>query len=355
MYVVKYKDKYRAHERFVINGVPHKVSVVMDRDTPQARRKAAEQLLAKKPHISSSATFEAVRKAYIADKKVSTKATTWSRDESTMKRIGTQLDRVKMSALSSGKVRQALLSLSTEPTTLNEYLKRLKTCIRWAYQNDYIATTDCVDKIKRWDDKSKREKVKDKYLERDELKDVIKHASDFDGLIIEFLALSGLRIGELIALDKEDVSDCIHVTKNYDYLHKLITTPKTPDSVRDVFVQPELKKCIAKINKMSNVHRMASGIRAPYFVVNAYGGRLSYPGFTHRFAEVTEKVTRRRLTPHSLRHTHASLLAEQGVPIATISRRLGHHSSSITESIYTHVTKNIKQNDAEIISKVSLL
>ena len=355
MYVVKRGNKYRAFERVVINGVPKKLSVTMDRDTPQARRKAAEQLLSKVPNISPNETFETVRKAYIADKKVSTKATTWGRDESTIKRIGTKLDKVKMNRLTSGLIRKSLLELSDNPTTLNEYLKRLKTFIRWAYQNDYIDDMTCVNKIKRWEEKSKREKSKYKYLEKDELKKVIAAASEFDGYIIEFLALSGLRIGEAIALDKTDITDVISVTKNYDYIHGIMTTPKTHDSMREVSIQPELQKCIEKINNLSNIHRMVSGFRSPYFIVNIHGNRLSYPGFAHRFAEVTEKVTGKRLTPHALRHTHTSLLAENGVPLQTISRRLGHHTSRITEDIYLHVTKNVKQSDAEIISKVSLL
>ena len=355
MYVTKYKDKYRAWERFVINGVPKKVSVVMEKDTPQARRKAAEQLLKKQPTVSSNATFKDVRTAYIDDKKVSVKRTTWGRDEGTLKQIGKKLDRVKVNNLTSGQIRAALLSLSQNHTTLNEYLKRLKTCIRWAYRNDYIKSTECIDKLQRWEEPSKREKVKYKYLESDELKKVLEASTPYQAAIIEFLALSGLRIGELIALNKTDVTNVIHVSKTYDYLHDVITTPKTEESNRDVFIQPELANCVKKINKISNIHRLASGTAAPYFVVNPYGGRLSYPGFCHRFAEVTEKVTQKRLTPHALRHTHTSLLAEKGVPLPVIARRLGHRSSKITEEIYLHITEKTKEKDNEIISKVSIL
>lgn len=354
MYVVKYKDKYRAFERFVINGIPKKVSVVMDRDTPQARKKAAEQLLQKKPVTSSDITFAELRKAYIADKKVSTKMTTWTRDEGALKRIGKKIDKAKINSLTSGQIRQALLSLSNDPTTLNEYLKRLKTCMRWAYQNDFLSSTICIDKIGRWDAPTKRAKVKDKYLERDELKKVIDAATAYYGSIIEFLALSGLRIGELIALDKKDVTDEINVYKTYDYLHGIITTPKTEDSERSVAIQPELAACIAKINRQSNIHRMASGTAAPYFVVNPYGGRLSYAGFAHYFEDLTEEITGKRLTPHALRHTHTSLLAENGVPLDTISRRLGHHSSKITSEIYLHTTQKTLEKDKEIIRSVSI-
>lgn len=353
MYVTKYKDKYRAFERYVINGVPKKVSVVMEKDTPQARNKAREQLLLKKPINVSNITFKELRTAYIADKKVSTKMTTWTRDQGTLRRIGEKLDKVKVNSLTSGQIRQALLSLSSDPTTLNEYLKRLKTCLRWAYQNDFLSSTVCVDKIARWDAPTKRAKVKDKYLERDELKKVLDSATPYYGAIIEFLALSGLRIGELIALDKKDVTDEINVSKTYDYIHGFITTPKTEDSERSVAIQPELAECIRKINHLSAVHRMASGTAAPYFVVNPYGGRLSYAGFAHYFEDLTEKVAGKRLTPHALRHTHTSLLAEKGVPLDTISRRLGHSNSKITKEIYLHTTQKTLEKDKEIIQSVS--
>ena len=42
------------------------------------------------------------------------------------------------------------------------------------------------------------------------------------------------------------------------------------------------------------------------------------------------------------RHTHVALLIEAGVPIKVISERLGHSDISITLSIYTHVTANMK-------------
>ncbi len=47
---------------------------------------------------------------------------------------------------------------------------------------------------------------------------------------------------------------------------------------------------------------------------------------------------------HDLRDTHASLLAESGVPPEVISRRLGHSSIAIMIDRYMHVTK---QRDAD--------
>ena len=40
---------------------------------------------------------------------------------------------------------------------------------------------------------------------------------------------------------------------------------------------------------------------------------------------------------HALRHTHASILISNHVPVIIISKRLGHASTSITMDIYAHV------------------
>ncbi|WP_246062938.1 tyrosine-type recombinase/integrase [Paenibacillus ehimensis] len=46
----------------------------------------------------------------------------------------------------------------------------------------------------------------------------------------------------------------------------------------------------------------------------------------------------KNLTPHSLRHTHVTLLAEAGEQLAVIQERLGHKNDEITKRIYLHVT-----------------
>ncbi|QFP75411.1 tyrosine-type recombinase/integrase [Deinococcus sp. AJ005] len=44
-----------------------------------------------------------------------------------------------------------------------------------------------------------------------------------------------------------------------------------------------------------------------------------------------------RIAPHDLRHTYATLALRRGVPLAVVSKRLGHAKVSITNDIYRHV------------------
>lgn len=56
------------------------------------------------------------------------------------------------------------------------------------------------------------------------------------------------------------------------------------------------------------------------------------------------------LSTHIFRHTHASKLAELGVPIELISKRLGHKDSAITRQIYLHVTKKTAERYSGLIN-----
>ena len=58
------------------------------------------------------------------------------------------------------------------------------------------------------------------------------------------------------------------------------------------------------------------------------------------------------LTPHSLRHTHTSLLAEAGVSLEQIMDRLGHTDDQITKNVYLHVTQEMKKEASQKFSEL---
>jgi integrase len=58
------------------------------------------------------------------------------------------------------------------------------------------------------------------------------------------------------------------------------------------------------------------------------------------------------LTPHSLRHTHTSLLAEAGVSLEQIMDRLGHTDDHITKNVHLHVTHEMKKEASQKFSEL---
>lgn len=355
MYVTKRGNKYRAWERVVIDGTVKRISVTMDRDTPQARRKAQEQLNEKKVKPPSELTYKRLVSLYIDYQKATVKMSTWTRNKATLERLGRVFgDDTKVENITAGFISSKLLQITKNPGTYNEYLSRVKALFRWAYQHDHVKSAEFVEKLKPLKD-DKMERIEDKYLETEELQLILDNATPFFSPIFEFLALSGLRIGELIALEDKDVTETdIIVRQNYDSNNHVINTPKTPSGWRYVHIQPELRDCIRRIRMNTRKYSLASGFRTPYFVVNVHGGRLSYVNTEHTFKRLCVRVLGRELTLHALRHTHVSLTAENGVDLNAIARRCGHKNSKVTKDIYYHVTKKQREKDNAAFDSVSL-
>jgi integrase len=58
------------------------------------------------------------------------------------------------------------------------------------------------------------------------------------------------------------------------------------------------------------------------------------------------------ICPHSLRHTHSTLLIASGASIPAVSKRLGHSSVATTERVYTHAIRSADEKAAEIIEDI---
>jgi integrase len=102
--------------------------------------------------------------------------------------------------------------------------------------------------------------------------------------------------------------------------------------------------------------KMRYGYRSKTFIPDANtGSYISYDAYAKYFRENTERILGRRLSPHCLRHTHTAMMAEAGVSLETISRRLGHADSKITKEVYMHVTEKMKDRDREMIRNVRII
>lgn len=255
-----------------------------------------------------------------------------------------------LTALSASYVRECLYADGSN-SKYNERLKHFKAAMRWAYSEDLIENIDFLDKLVRKESKERKIALKDKYLEDDEL------AALLDGmkiekwrLLTEFLVLSGLRIGEAMALTQKDVDlkeREIRINKTYSLVLNAVSDgAKTDSGERAVSIQDELLDCIHRINAIMPRRRKL------FF---DYDGYINYPVYCKYFRENTEKFVGRRLTPHALRHTHVALLAAAGISLDAISRRLGHADSEVTREIYMHVTKKLKEKDAVAIRAIKLL
>ena len=93
-----------------------------------------------------------------------------------------------------------------------------------------------------------------------------------------------------------------------------------------------------------------SAITVLQTLVVALGGEILKPGYlSSHFVSVIKKHEMPRLRFHDLRHSCATLLFAQGVPMKEIQAWLGHSTIGTTANTYTHLDENSKVNSANAI------
>jgi len=209
-----------------------------------------------------------------------------------------------------------------------------------------------------------------KYLEKNDLATFLRIAHDA-GLGVDYtmflvLAYTGIRAGELCALRWSDVDFNAHTIKiirtyynpkNNIKLYEL-QTPKTKTSKRVIDVAErvtnELKLHQARQNKTKMRQRDIWHDEDFIFCVDKYPGYPIYIKLVENRMARLLKISElsKDLTPHSLRHTHTSLLAEAGVGLEEIMQRLGHTDDDTTKRVYLHVTKDMKKEAAHKFDKL---
>ncbi len=359
--------KYNYIERYIdpMTGKKKRVSIAFDKNTAKNRKMAAtilqeriDQALRTAQVQKKDITLKELAELYNAEQLRTVKQSTYNRNCGACKSIAKILGpSTIVSKLNAGYIRERFLATGRAPGTLNEWMVRLKALLRWGYRNDYIEDISYLDKIERFKDVSHRKKIEDKFLESSEVELLLDEMKVKKWKVLtEFLVLSGLRFGEVAALEKTDVDlrkRVIHVTKTYDVNNDIVTTPKTDFSIRDVYIQDELAKVCRK------ALRMAQNDNVVQFSNLLFTGtvreHIDHFAYNKYLKENSMKAIGRSITPHTLRHTHASLLMEQGIDIDSISKRLGHNDSKVTKEIYLHVTQKLESKRNEQLKAIKIL
>lgn len=365
---IRYCERYTDY----LTGKRKDVSVTFDKDTARNRKEAQrilnEKIREKQNPLTKEFTLHELIVEYRKDLELSVKASTFRRNGFAVQAAEDLIGKdVLVSRLTPRIIKTRFLKSGKPPKTLNGYLKRLKGVLFWAYRNDLIDDLNGIDKMERFQDPSeKKNKTKPKstkklkYMERAELITLLNGlTNEQHKLMTRFLALSGMRSGELIALHKEDIdleNHVIHICRTYDPNNEIETTTKTADSEDDLFIQPELEACIREINSFMLQRQLRHGLKKQeLFMFTEKGKHIPYYTFNKYLKENTERIIGKALTTHSLRHTHASLLFEMGFTVQEVQDRLRHADERITREIYIHVTQRLKEKYNDHLQNTKIL
>ena len=223
--------RYKYYERYKDprSGAWHTTTITLDNNRRMDKRDAETALRARIRASTAlvdnyaTVTMKGLVDDYRASQKGLVKPQTAEGNYRKLKKVIEKLGEDTLaSKLTAPYVRKCLAA--EKPSTYNERLKVFKAMMRWAYREELVSDISYLEKLPKRKDAPTRVKVQDKFLEKDELKNLLDGMKvEHWRLVTEFLALSGLRIGEAIALRKEDVTDHIHVDKTYSKILDRIT------------------------------------------------------------------------------------------------------------------------------------
>ncbi|WP_078543027.1 site-specific integrase [Litchfieldia alkalitelluris] len=209
------------------------------------------------------------------------------------------------------------------------------------------------------------------YLEKEELALFLETAKqnglEHDYLVFLILAYTGMRVGELVALKWKDIdflNHTISITKTYynpnnNTVEYQLVTPKTRKSRRKIVVDEDVIQTLKDHKEAQNQVRMRLGddYYNRDFIFAKKERQFGYPIVIKNVRDRMKRLLRiaglnEELTPHSLRHTHTSLLAEANVSLEQIMDRLGHTDDQIIKNVYLHVTKEMKKEASQKFSEL---
>ena len=178
--------------------------------------------------------------------------------------------------------------------------------------------------------------------------------------IVALALATGLRRGELLALTWADLDlelAKIRVERSLEQTKAGLRfkPPKTRHSRRSVSLSPWIIRDLRAHRKGLQEQRLQLGLghlAADALVfLNADGVARSPNALSKEWRRTAAQLGLPGVNFHAFRHTHVSQLIAAGLDVLTISRRLGHASSTVTLGVYGHLFSNTDDEAARIVER----
>ena len=141
---------------------------------------------------------------------------------------------------------------------------------------------------------------------------------------ILILIYTGLRVSELLQLEKSDV----HLDEQWFY----VRASKTESGIREVPIADKIVPIFAYWLSRNGSHLICSPTDEPF----------TYQNYYDSYWQAIMKELNMSHRPHDTRHTCISLLTEAGVDARIIKKIVGHKGQGVTETVYTHLDLQVK-------------
>ena len=210
--------------------------------------------------------------------------------------------------------------------TISRYLSSLRTFYNYLVNHNIIKTNP-FNRVSN----PKKEKKLPTYLYEDEIRDILDNLSDEDiykrrdRLIMELFYSTGMRLNELSNIKLNDI--------NGDEIRVLGKGRKE----RIVYLDKVAKKLLN--DYLDNDRREFKPVDS-YLILNKDGKRLSNRSIENIVNHIIKEASiKKHVTPHTIRHSFATHMLNNGCDLKVVQELLGHESLSTTQ-IYTHITND---------------
>lgn len=210
-------------------------------------------------------------------------------------------------------------SRSRKVATLKSFFNYLKSKKRLITQNP----ADELEAPKL----SKKQPVYMNITESHQFLEGVEHSRhpERDYCMMTFFLNLGIRVSELCALDVDSVHDDI------------LTVRGKGDKERNLYLNEQCLEALSSYIKIRSRYLQVNGEQQALFL-SQKGTRLTRQALSNLVRKINQDsgLEKKKLTPHKLRHTSATLLYKSGADIRSLQQILGHSNISTTQ-IYTHV------------------
>jgi len=295
---------------------------------------------------------------WLSATKPTLKAKTWADYDAVCRRyVRPAIGRVKLARFTPNHVQALYASLQAKdynriPDQVHDVLHRaceLGVLWRWLAENP-------CDRVLKPTYQAPRKEVWD----HDELRAFLEGAASHTlyPLWVTLLA-TGCRLGELLGLSWADVDLAPGAVKVRGNLQRIRgewvkSTPKTQAGERTITLPAEGVTALKAQRARLAEWRLKAGADwqdGGLVFAGLHGQPLQPSVVEHALARECERLGLPKTTPHGLRHLHASLLLDAGLPVPLVSARLGHARPSITMSIYAHKVGQDDRRAADALAR----
>lgn len=303
-------------------------------------------------------TFEELASLWLENYKTTVKPSTFENVRSKVEKMTEEhFKELKLKKITVAYCQRVVIELSKSYVLYNHYLSVINRIFKYAVLMD-ILNSNPFDKVIK--PKSRQTQRKGNFLTKEELKEFLKLAQNatlsYFFPLVHLMSYTGLRQGEALALKWSDIDfENKKITVNKTAVRikerQTLQTPKTKNSKRVISIDPTTlsilkswKKDQIKIYFKNGKHFEGDD---NFIFTNERADWVHIHNFIPYFKRFIADHKLKPITPHGLRHTHASLLFSAGVEPKNISDRLGHSTVQITLDLYTHITEEQRSDTVE--------